>query len=246
VLAEPHHGVCAARQTGTANARGEIIVSTDADTVFPPDWLSTISHAFAGSPDVVAATGAVTFANAPWWGGLLTAMLFGVNRAVFERTGRLHYISACNTAFRRSAWTAYKTTLTQGGDELDLLRQLSARGRVVFRPEMRVQTSSRRFHGGFVHHMLVYVIWFYILNHAIGRLIGRSPFGSYAAVRHEPVRRSPLWWAFRSAAIVVILALAVTTAIHPAAAQHIVKRTGAHLGSLVGKIPHREWGPWAG
>ena len=83
--------------------------------------------------------------------------------------------------------------------------------------------------------MFVTVIWFYFLNHAIGRVTGRSPFGSYAAVRHEPKPQSPLGWALRSAALVVFLSLAVT-----------MKRTEAHLESLVGKIPHHQWGSWAG
>jgi len=36
VEAEPVLGVCSARQRGTDRARGQIVVSTDADTVHPP------------------------------------------------------------------------------------------------------------------------------------------------------------------------------------------------------------------
>ena len=39
VVAEPRRGVCRARQTGVDAARGEIVASTDADSLVPPDWL---------------------------------------------------------------------------------------------------------------------------------------------------------------------------------------------------------------
>ncbi len=48
VVHEPEQGVCAARQRGADVAIGEIIVSVDADTVYPPDWLSTIDARFTG------------------------------------------------------------------------------------------------------------------------------------------------------------------------------------------------------
>src|SRR4051794_27972494 len=40
VVRETARGVCQARQRGTIEARGEIVVSTDADTVPPRDWLA--------------------------------------------------------------------------------------------------------------------------------------------------------------------------------------------------------------
>ena len=54
VVSEPRQGVCAARQRGVDCAQGEIIVSTDADTTQPSDWLRTIDAGFAASDNVVA------------------------------------------------------------------------------------------------------------------------------------------------------------------------------------------------
>src|SRR4029450_13839495 len=42
VVSEAEQGVCAARQRGADCARGAIIVSTDADTTQPEDWLATM------------------------------------------------------------------------------------------------------------------------------------------------------------------------------------------------------------
>ena len=47
LLHEAERGVCAARQRGSAAAAGEIIVSTDADTVPPRNWLRSLDATFA-------------------------------------------------------------------------------------------------------------------------------------------------------------------------------------------------------
>jgi glycosyltransferase involved in cell wall biosynthesis len=38
VVCEPEPGICQARQRGLVEARGQIVVSTDADTIQPPGW----------------------------------------------------------------------------------------------------------------------------------------------------------------------------------------------------------------
>ena len=44
VVSAQRPGVCSARQAGTKASHGEIIISTDADTIFSPNWLSNIDH----------------------------------------------------------------------------------------------------------------------------------------------------------------------------------------------------------
>jgi len=238
VLTETRRGVCAARQAGTAVVRGQIVVSADADTIYPSNWLSTIWQTFADVPDAVAVTGAVTFVDAPWWVRLTAVTFFGVSRRFFIRTGRVNYMSGCNTAFRKEAWSGYKTDLTQGGDEFDLLQQLSARGPIVFQQNMRVRTSSRRFNRGFAYSLFVTVLWYYFVNYTVGRVTGRSPFGSYPPIRAELVRQSPVRGLVRSVVVAAMITASVATLIHPAAAHQIMKQTGARLESLAGKIQH--------
>jgi glycosyltransferase involved in cell wall biosynthesis len=76
VVFEAERGVCQARQRGTEAARGEIIVSTDADTRFTPGWLSGIDWAFHHHPGAVAVAGPCRFTAAPWWGNLYSTVLF--------------------------------------------------------------------------------------------------------------------------------------------------------------------------
>src|SRR5271170_1596303 len=109
VVSETRPGVCWARQRGTEIASGEIIVSTDADTVYDPRWLTRIDSAFLDDPGVVAVGGPCRFTDAPWWGRIYASSLFRSVNALSRLTGRVPYVAAANLAFRRSAWPGYNT-----------------------------------------------------------------------------------------------------------------------------------------
>ena len=178
VVVEPERGVCQARQRGTRAARGEIVVSTDADTTFRPGWLSGIDAAFARHPGAIAVAGPCRFVGAPRWGTFYSVLLFGVVSLVKRVTGRVVYVSATNIAFRRSVWTGYDTRLTQGGDELDLLRRLQAAGEVVFDVSNSTLTSSRRLDQGLLYNVAVTFFYYYLLGYALNRTFRRPVLGT--------------------------------------------------------------------
>lgn len=155
VYVEPKEGVCFARQRGTKEALGRIVVSADADTTYPYDWLRNIADAFLDNPDAVAVAGPCIFVKAPWWGGLYYNSLFGIVNFIFKLTGRLIFIPASNIAFKKEAWSGYDTTLRRGGDEFALLSQLKKAGRVLFLYNNPVFTSSRRLEKGILFNLLV-------------------------------------------------------------------------------------------
>ena len=164
VVFEPNAGVCFARQKGTELAKGDIIVSTDGDTTFLPDWLENIKKAFSENPDVVGIGGPFILDNPPWWGNLIfTGLIFGIVKTVYKFTGRA-FLFGSNTAFKKSAWSGYDTSLQQGGDEVFLLRQLRRKGRIIFLVDNPVITSSRRLEKGFLHFFIFYAVdYFYSL-----------------------------------------------------------------------------------
>jgi len=183
VVFEAHPGVCWARQRGTEVARAEIIVSTDADTTFDPGWLSRIEETFRREPSRVAVTGPCQFVDGPAWGAVYATLLFGIVHLLYRLTGRVFYISATNIAFRRSAWTGYDTNLTQGGDELDVLRRLRARGSVTFDLHNPTYTSSRRLRRGMIYNIFVTCLFYYLLGYALNRVAGRPILGTAPEIR---------------------------------------------------------------
>jgi glycosyltransferase involved in cell wall biosynthesis len=194
VVHEPKPGVCSARQSGTAAARGEIVVSTDADTTFGIDWLSRIDRTFRADPALVAVAGPCRFTDPPWWGRIYPPVLFAFVSLVASLTGRVLYVTATNLAFRKSAWPGYDTEATQGGDELDLLRRLRSLGPVAFERTNPTFTSSRRLKRGLAYNVAVTCLYYYVIGYAVNRLAGRRIVGMAPAFRgtarrHGKVRR---------------------------------------------------------
>src|SRR3954449_3096530 len=216
VVREPHPGVCWARQGGTLAAHGDIVISTDADTTFDQGWLSRIEAAFRADPRRVAVAGPCRFAEAPWWGRAYGALLFGIVACIHRLTGRVMYASATNIAFRRNSWPGYDTRATQGGDELDLLRRLRARGRIDFDAGNPTSTSSRRLGRGLLYNLLVTCAYYYLAGYLVNRVCRRTVIGTAPHIRAADPRPAPVQrftrfaWALVGL-VVMLVAACVTT-----------------------------------
>ncbi|MGI3783585.1 MAG: glycosyltransferase family 2 protein [Janthinobacterium lividum] len=193
VVGEPRRGVCQARQTGVDAARGEIIASTDADTVPSPDWLRRLDATFRGDPALVAVAGPCRYTDPPWWAAVFPPAFFVAVDRVHARTGRLLYLTATNVAFRREGFPGYDVRLTQGGDEVDLRRRLQTWGPVAWDARNVVRTSSRRMDFGLAHTLVVSFGYHYGLNYALARLLPRPPLGSAPAIRTGQAASARRW-----------------------------------------------------
>jgi glycosyltransferase involved in cell wall biosynthesis len=205
VVSEPQQGVCAARQRGVDCARGEIIISTDADTTQPRDWLRTIDAGFAASNRVIAIAGPCRYQNPSWWAKAYPALLFGLVALIYALTGFLFYVTATNIAVRRSAFPGYDLKLTQGGDELDLLRRLRRRGLVSWERQNVVTTSARRLERGLLYNVFVSFLVYYLLAYWLNRLSQRQTFGMAPAFRQERLRPLAPAWARRRVVLGILL-----------------------------------------
>ena len=206
VVTEPVPGVCNARQAGTEASGGEIVVSTDADTTHAPDWLEKIDRSFRTGEDVVAVVGPCRYQDGPLWGKVFARALFGAVGLVYRARGRTCYVSATNIAFRRDRWSGYDTELTQGGDELDVLRRLRRQGTVIYDKTNPTFTSGRRFARGFVYNLFVSLFVFYLSAYFVNRMFGRRVLGSAPAYRDNrpaPARR------FRVAFVALLVGLSL-------------------------------------
>jgi O-antigen biosynthesis protein len=130
VIDTPNAGLSAARNVGLAEATGEIVAYTDADTRVDRDWLTFLVQPFltsdvvgSGGPNVVPADDppiAQCIARAP--GGPTHVLL---DDRIAE------HVPGCNMAFRRDALLAiggFNPIYLRAGDDVDVCWRLQARG----------------------------------------------------------------------------------------------------------------------
>jgi len=130
VIDVPNGGLASARNVGLAEASGDIVAYTDADTRVDRDWLTYLVQPFltsdvvgAGGPNVVPPDDppmAQCIARAP---GAPTHVLLDDRIA--------EHVPGCNMAFRRDALLAiggFSPTYLRAGDDVDVCWRLQARG----------------------------------------------------------------------------------------------------------------------
>ncbi len=186
LISEPQPGVVFARQAGLKAAKGEIIISTDADTYFSEDWLHNIAVFFDENPDAAGLAGHYHFVKGPLWAKFWPVMGAFWVKLIYVVFGKTIYVSAANLAFRKKYLGSYNTNHPQGGDETEVLKELSKHGRVHVTLHNSVCTSSRRVNQGFLHSILVTVGYYYFFNLWHTKHIGgESVIGAMPAIRTE-------------------------------------------------------------
>jgi len=159
VLSEPTPSRGRARAAGFATATTDIILSTDADTVVPPDWAAKLVAALTAVPGAVAVTGTCRITDcAP-----RTNRAFNWFQPNMMRLYRLifgHYwLTGSNFAIYRNAY------LKAGGfnpaaaqqEDIEFGFRLKRVGRIVFAPGICVTTTGNRF-----KHGLLRGLWHYV------------------------------------------------------------------------------------
>jgi peptidoglycan-N-acetylglucosamine deacetylase len=133
-----------ARQAGADAASGDIIVQADADTIYPPDWLSKIADKFASRPEVVAITGRFIYRNSPWWAWFEYVLRY-LGNLITGLFGCPAVVSGATFAFRRWAFLSAGgySGLSYSADQIGISRRLSKLGKVIYDNNIFVMTSSR-------------------------------------------------------------------------------------------------------
>ena len=144
VFTQTSKKVGGARNDGVKAAKGEIIATTDADCILPPDWLKRIAQDFA-DPAIVQVYGPVY----PIEEGIRNQFsLFLAN--TFSRLGyfsrTFYYTLGCNTAFRKDAFEkAGMYRCIDAGDDLEIAMRLKDFGTISFDNSLKVGFSMRRY-----------------------------------------------------------------------------------------------------
>lgn len=136
-LFEPLKGRGAARNTGIEKARGEIIVTTDADCVAPPDWLDMLTYPIRRENEA-ACMGSERDLIMNYW----TRNMQNANRRFLERNSRDKYISHIDTknfAIRSALMKKLMFDPALGNfEDLDLYLRLKKVAKIRFVPEVTV------------------------------------------------------------------------------------------------------------
>lgn len=141
-------GKLTARNIGTANAHGDIIVSVDADTLYPKNWLFLLCRHF-NNPEVAAVAGSTYFYDSPHFAykfmrsignmsGGLVMMMPGQNSA-FRKDAFLNVGGLNDAVNQQNIWSTWME------EEFAFPRRLSTQGKFVFDHQAVVFTSPRRY-----------------------------------------------------------------------------------------------------
>lgn len=160
VVSEPRKGVVFARQAGFLQAKGNIIATSDADTIVPPDWLTYIYKAFKSCPRMVAFGGLYRLNDGPLFHRMGTKVwlpLFCVLDNVLLGGGLL----GCNMAIRRHSFLACKgfNLELKWNEDGEIARRLHNQGKVEIDRRFFVYTSGRRYNRGILRGIFPYFLY---------------------------------------------------------------------------------------
>ena len=130
VIDVPNAGLSAARNVGLAEARGEIVAYTDADTRVDPDWLTFLIQPFQTSAVVASGGPNVVPADDPPIAQCVARAPGGPTHVLLDDRIAEH-VPGCNMAFRRDALLAiggFNPIYLRAGDDVDVCWRLQARG----------------------------------------------------------------------------------------------------------------------
>lgn len=148
-------GITRARDLGFRKAVGDVIMSCDADTIYPPDYLKTAISRLGG--EYVGVTGRQKVENPKWFIKIESIFIYHVNILAFRLFKTIKQLRAYNVVFLKSAYLKTKgmdVDIYAVEDELGLARSLNFVGKIYYEPKLVPLTSSRRHNkGGILYYL---------------------------------------------------------------------------------------------
>ena len=151
-----------ARNDGVMASKGDIIATTDADCILPPDWVGQIRNAFTDTA-VVQVYGPV-YPIEDGIGNRFSLLLANTFSRIGYYSHTFYYTLGCNTAFRRDAFIkAGMYRCIDAGDDLEIAMRMKDEGKIRFLGGLRVGFSMRRYQQ--YGTLTSLYEWFYIVAH---------------------------------------------------------------------------------
>jgi glycosyltransferase involved in cell wall biosynthesis len=147
ILYEEKKSLLHARSRGLREAKGEFVVYLDADSRLQEGWIERMEQVLHEDPTIVALSGAVRYFDASSWHSIVLWFCWRtIVPAAYKLVG--YMIIGTHFVVRKRDLCAvggFDPTIDFYGEDTDLARRLSARGKVLFRSDCFVLTSARRF-----------------------------------------------------------------------------------------------------
>ena len=151
-----------ARNDGVMASKGDIIASTDADCILPPDWIERIRNDFT-DPAVVQVYGPV-YPIEDSTGNHFSLFLANTFSRIGYYSRTFYYTLGCNTAFRKDAFIkAGMYRCIDAGDDIEVAMRMKDEGKIRFDGRLKVGFSMRRYQQYGTLKSLYE--WFYIVAH---------------------------------------------------------------------------------
>ncbi len=164
VIREKKKGRGAARKKGFDSAKGEIIFSTDADTIVPSDWVEKTLAAFKKDKSVVAVTGFTRIVDCDAITNLFFNVMMPLHMKAYRIIGGHFILSGFNFAITKKAYDAAGgfNAMTDAYEDFDLSDRVykSKTGKIRLIEEAPVIFSGRRFKRGLLRGYMDYVTTF--------------------------------------------------------------------------------------
>lgn len=161
IITEKKKGRGAARHRGFENAKGEIILSTDADVVVPENWIDTLARELRTS-GAVAISGSLTVSDLVWFRNFAINQSFlpfmGLYKIVFGH----YYLNEFSFAIWKKVYDkvgGFNTDInTQEGVELSF--KVRKVGKIKMNIKVPVNFSGRRYRRGLIRGFIPYATTF--------------------------------------------------------------------------------------
>lgn len=185
VVDEPEKGLTKARQRGLLEAKGDLLAYIDADTVLPPGWVEKVKRVFAERKDAVCLSGPYKYHDGPKFQRILMNALWRLAAPIAYRLAGYMALGG-NFIARRDALIrvgGFNPSISFYGEDTDIARRLSKVGKVIFRMDFFIWSSSRRIaaEGIFKTNLT------YALNFLWPALFGKPFTKKYKDVRLAPL-----------------------------------------------------------
>lgn len=161
IVLEKEKGRGAARRAGCATARGEIILSTDADTTFPSNWVEGMSDALVKS-GAVAINGTCRYDATNPVSETLYSVVSPISTVGYRMIFGHYWLAGFNSAIYKDVYEragGYDSKLW-AQEDLDLAFRVRKLGKIALTFKVPVFCSGRRLDKGFANGVLPYLTTF--------------------------------------------------------------------------------------